>query len=148
MGRKVESHWTGLDPQPDIYRGFVYEITNLVTGMKYIGKKVMWYKGKKGKTKGKKIYYQWKTYTGSSSWLNDDIEKLGKENFKFEIVQLHKSKSGLKYAEAERIINSGALTWNRDKYYNGGIERCNTPNEYYKDGVLIEHKVTRRRKKK
>ena len=50
--------------------GFVYEITNIQTGKKYIGKK-FFYSQKtkivKGKKKRHKIESDWKTYHGSNT---------------------------------------------------------------------------------
>ena len=36
------SHWTGLIPNPKINIGFIYMITCLTTGKKYIGRKTFW----------------------------------------------------------------------------------------------------------
>jgi len=48
--------------------------------------------------------------------LNDDITKIGKENFKFEILSWCKSKSELSYEEMKQIIIANALYDN--SYYN------------------------------
>ena len=130
----MKSHWIGKRPDTDKYRGFIYEITNKLTGMKYIGRKLMWREGKKKlKKTGKKakIKYPWEFYTGSSEKLNKDIEKLGKKNFIFKILRLYKTKSGLRYGETEEIVKRKALTVNRDLYYNGTVDKCYSPVEYY-----------------
>ena len=90
------SHWK-WDKKPDIYTmfGFVYIITNNKTKKKYIGCKQYWHYSKKKK----KRQSNWKSYTGSSSSLNEDIKKLGKRNFKFEIIAEFKNKRSLKYYE-------------------------------------------------
>ncbi len=41
----------------------------------------------------------WRVYTGSSKWLNEDIEKLGKKHFKFEIIAEYKNRRSLRYYE-------------------------------------------------
>jgi len=73
--------------------GFIYEITNTVTGKKYIGKKQCKSKLKRKPLKGKKNKRieikesDWKTYTSSSTELNADIEKYGKDKFLFKILR-------------------------------------------------------------
>jgi len=60
--------------------GFIYEITNKVNGKKYIGKKQCVRKIRrkplKGKTRNRIDHKEsdWKTYTSSSSELNEDIK--------------------------------------------------------------------------
>src|ERR1017187_256892 len=85
-------HWQYTTPVIEGAIGFIYKITNLTDNRQYIGKKLQFFKTVKkalknrtNKRRGVKIS-DWKTYTGSSKSLNSDIEKLGKENFKFEIL--------------------------------------------------------------
>jgi len=105
--------------------GFVYEITNLVDGKKYIGKKQCQHVKKLRPLKGKKnkrhqiAETDWKSYTSSSDKLNADIEKHGKENFKFEILMWGYSKSDLSYKEAKLQFDNDVLLC--DNYYNGII---------------------------
>jgi len=111
-------------PFTDSY-GFIYIITNNVTGKKYIGKKQMQSKKKlpplKGKTRkrSKIVETDWKTYTSSSNEVNNDILKYGKENFIFEIVRWCDSKSSLAYYEAKMQFERDALL--SENYYNGII---------------------------
>jgi len=88
--------------------GFVYLITNLLSGKMYIGKKVF----RKG----------WKNYFGSCKDLSKDIENFGKQNFKRQIISLHKTKNDLNAAEIKEQKNRnviGALMENGEKlYYN------------------------------
>tara|TARA_R100001015_G_scaffold18757_2_gene12801 strand:+ start:6596 stop:7000 length:405 start_codon:yes stop_codon:yes gene_type:complete len=90
------SHWK-FKKKPDIHNmfGFVYVITNLQTTKKYIGCKQYWHYSKRKKTKES----NWKSYTGSSALLNEDIKKLGKRNFTFNIIAEFKNKRSLKYYE-------------------------------------------------
>ncbi len=89
-------HWKFLG-KPDIKNkfGFVYIITNKKTGKAYIGCKQYWHykKGKKDKQSN------WKIYKGSSKSLTEDIKKLGKRNFKFEMLAEYKNKRSLRYYE-------------------------------------------------
>jgi len=89
-------HWkykSKLDTDSNF--GFVYIITNKKTNKAYIGCKQYWHyvKGKK------KRQSNWKVYMGSSKHLLEDIEKLGKRNFKFEIISEFKNKRSLRYYE-------------------------------------------------
>jgi len=125
-------HWTGI---PDIFDesewfGFIYEITNVDTGKKYIGKKQFHSytrKKVKGRTNRKRVVKEsnWKKYTGSCDELNQDIERLGKEKFSFEVLRLCKTKGELTYSEVEIQIKRNVLTEtmeNGDRlYYNGNI---------------------------
>lgn len=105
--------------------GFIYEITNTVSGKKYIGKKQCQSKIKRQPLKGKKNKRiqikesDWKTYTSSSQELNDDIFKLGKEKFIFKIIKVCQSKWELAYFEIKEQIEKNVLL--RADYYNGII---------------------------
>lgn len=141
MGKEVNHHWQGLNPDTDKYKGFLYEITNNLNGMKYIGRKLMWREGKKKlKRTGKKpkLMYKWHYYTGSSDRLNRDIEEFGKENFTFRIIRLYKTKSGLRYGEVTEIVKRKALTVNRELYYNGSIDKCYSPTEWYEGKKRVD----------
>lgn len=105
--------------------GFIYEITNTVTGRKYIGKKQcrcrLKRKPLRGKTRNRIDYKEsdWKEYTSSSNELNEDIGKLGKEKFMFTILRVCGSKWELAYFEISEQIAKNVLL--RDDYYNGII---------------------------
>ena len=107
-------HWEGVAPDTAANVGFVYVITNLLNQRMYIGKKA-YAANRRVKVKGQKrrkrttSYNGWREYTGSSRTLNEDIEKLGKENFKFEIVAEASSKSSLNYLEMELQVFSDCL---------------------------------------
>ena len=119
-------HWEGvLEENIDLPYGFIYKITNLTNDKKYIGKKQCQsirkrppLKGKKNK-RHEKIETDWKTYTSSSNELNKDLEELGKNKFKFEILRWCDSKWELSYYEARLQFNEEDLL--RDDYYNGII---------------------------
>ena len=120
-------HWQ-LKPQLEWDNnafGFIYLITNLTNNKKYIGCKMLQKVIKRKPLKGKKnkrhetIESDWKTYTSSSNELNKDIESLGKENFKFEIIDFAYSKSHLKYLEAKYQFDNDVLL--SESWYNGII---------------------------
>jgi hypothetical protein len=104
------------------YYGFVYLITNLKDGRKYIGKKFFYSmrtKQVKGKKKKYKVPSDWQTYYGSSDSLTKDVLQLGHDNFKREILHLCRSKGECGYLEAKEQFIKGALESN--DYYNTWI---------------------------
>jgi hypothetical protein len=120
-----------IEALPEDCVGFVYMITNNLTGRKYIGKKLAKFskttykviKLKNGKKKRKKIRGKiesdWQTYYGSNEQLNKDIGKLGADNFTREILFYCRSKAECSYVEAREQFNHRVLE--SDDYYNGQI---------------------------
>lgn len=102
--------------------GFVYQITNLTNGKKYIGKK-FFYSAKTKQVKGKKKKYKansdWQTYYGSSDILKQDVLQLGHEKFVREILHLCHSKGMCSYLEAKEQFTRSVLEG--DEYYNTWI---------------------------
>jgi len=117
---------------PEDCIGFVYCITNTVSGRQYIGKKLAKFskttyktvKLKNGTKKKKKIRSKidsdWQEYYGSSVELTKDIDTLGKQNFSREILYYCKSKSETSYVEAREQFDRKVLE--SDEYYNGHIQ--------------------------
>lgn len=117
--------------------GFVYIITNLITGKKYIGKKFVYSKRTKtikGKKKKTKQISDWKIYTGSCEPLTQDIEMLGPENFKKEILTIHRTRTECNYTELEQQIICDVLRSRDDqgefKYYNANIDH-----KYFRNNI-------------
>jgi hypothetical protein len=102
--------------------GFVYLITNLQTGRKYIGKK-FFYSAKtkviKGKKKRYKIFSDWQTYYGSNTELQNDVKILTESGFRREILHLCKSKGECGYLEAKEQFDRRVLESN--EYYNAWV---------------------------
>jgi hypothetical protein len=107
------------------YVAFVYVITNLLDGRKYIGKKRLRFMSRKKLPghKRKTTNYRasdWQTYHGSSEELKSDVSRLGTENFSREIIRMCKSLSESNYYELrEQMINDVLLK--PDKFYNAYI---------------------------
>jgi len=118
-------HWTTDQEIPENPYGFIYLITNLITDKKYIGKKQMISNIKRKPLKGKNrprrcvVESKWRTYTSSSKELNQDIEKYGISNFKFQIIRFCANKSQMAYFEAKEQFDREVLI--KEDYYNGII---------------------------
>ncbi len=120
-----------VEELPEDCIGFVYLITNLTDNRKYIGKKLAKFskttyktvKLKNGNKKKKKIRGKiesdWRSYYGSNTELNKDVELLGPDNFRREILCYCKSKAECSYIEAREQFNRKVLE--SREYYNGQI---------------------------
>ena len=123
---------THVEQLPEDCVGFVYLITNTISGRKYIGKKLAKFsrttyrvvKSKNGNKKRKKIRSKidsdWQTYYGSNKQLNQDIAQLGNENFTREILYYCGSKAECSYIEAREQFSRRVLE--SDDWYNGHIQ--------------------------
>jgi hypothetical protein len=110
------------DEDIEDYVGFVYRISNLTNNKSYIGKKLFKStrtKTLKGKRKKVKSDSGWRDYYGSNALLKADVEALGPENFKREILKLCKSKGTCNYWEMKYQIQHEVLE--SDQWYNDWI---------------------------
>ncbi len=108
--------------------GYVYCITNLESGKKYIGRKYFTQRRKPRSGKGKRRVTSesnWKNYYGSSDELKADVKTLGKSNFKREIISLHKTLGKVNYEETKQLFLNNVLIEALDDgspaYYNSNI---------------------------
>ncbi|CAB4125898.1 hypothetical protein UFOVP181_340 [uncultured Caudovirales phage] len=123
---------TIVEDLPEDCVGFVYLITNSISGRKYIGKKLAKFskttykvvKLKNGNKKKKKIRSKidsdWREYYGSSPNLQKDIDTLGKDKFTREILYYCTSKAQCSYIEAREQFQNKVLE--SDDWYNGHIQ--------------------------
>ena len=122
---------TVVEALPEDCVGFVYLITNNLTGRMYVGKKLAKFaktsyktvKLKNGNKKKKKIRSKidsdWQEYYGSSTELTEDINKQGPDKFTRQILYYCSSKAECSYIEAREQFNRKVLESN--DYYNGQI---------------------------
>jgi hypothetical protein len=124
--------------------GFVYLITNTLTGKSYYGKK-FFTKAKtlRRKKRNKKLRVQsdWQTYWGSNDQLVADIAQLGEDHFTREILRLCASRGECSYWENYYIFTSHALL--SSTYYNQWtsckVHRSHLKNltQQVKDGIIL-----------
>jgi hypothetical protein len=114
-----------IDDIPDATKvmGFIYLMTNINSGKKYIGRKILWSTRTKtvaGKKKKSKVESDWKDYCSSSPIILKEIEDAGHANhFTREILAYVSSKGMLAAGEEFALYASGALE--QDCYYNNNI---------------------------
>lgn len=149
-----DHHWQeGLPPEPGSYFGFVYEITHLPTGKRYIGRKQYWFRAAGGPKqadtdirgkKWKKHHWKpsdWRTYTGSPT--DPALKRLLKtspQDFEFAIIQQCVSKRDLSFAEPAQMHRRGVGSLRDDEgelvYLNRHIPECyGATTEWYMKGI-------------
>lgn len=110
------------DETPEEYQGFVYIITELDTGKKYIGKKNFWRpkvlpkNSKRNRRVRTRVESDWRTYYGSNTSLQTLIESKGPENYRREIIRLCRTKGEMSYYEAKGQFDNDVLL--SDEWYN------------------------------
>jgi|TARA_A100001388_G_scaffold142273_1_gene105540 hypothetical protein len=125
----MEETWTFngklFESTPEEYQGFVYQLTEIHSNKKYIGKKNFW-KPKTlpiNKTRKRRVRTRvesdWKDYYGSSNEVRKIVEEHGTQTFKREILKLCKNKGEMSYYEAKLQFDNDVLF--RDDYYNNFI---------------------------
>ena len=132
-----------IDKMPENTYGFIYQVTHLPTGRKYIGKKVLYFErnvklGKKElqalkeerKAKGiggrppakKKVIKEsdWKTYYGSQAEIKELVSKGKESDFSREILKFVDNKKHLTYYECKYLFIYEVLE-NNEEYINDNI---------------------------
>ena len=106
--------------------GFVYCITNLQNGRKYIGRKYFTQRRKpRGSRRKVTSESDWKAYYGSSKELAADRKLLGNSAFSREIISLHTTLGKVNFEETKQLFLHNVLTETVDGknplYYNSNI---------------------------
>jgi hypothetical protein len=113
--------------------GFIYKITNTVSGRAYIGKKLLQFQKtamktvtlksgiKKKKKIRSKVRSDWLSYYGSSENLTADILLLGNEVFTREVLFFCSNKGAMGYHEAQVQMDERVLE-NQHLWYNGAMQ--------------------------
>lgn len=114
--------------------GFVYLITNLDSGKAYVGKKLFRFSrrgGARGKRRPARVFESdWRDYFGSSRELLDDVERLGEDTFKREVLHVCSTRGECSYMELVEQCARDVLR-KPDEYYNafigGKVSRSHLP---------------------
>ena len=115
-----------FEDAPEEYIGFVYEITDTETNMKYIGKKKFWSKVTRPPLKGKKNKRRsikesdWKSYYGSSEVVKELVENTGEWRFERRILRFCKTAGELSYFEMKEQVENDVLL-KPDEYHNAFV---------------------------
>lgn len=133
---------SSIEDMPENTFGFIYEVEHIPTGLKYLGKKVLYFNRTlpplKGQKRKRKVVKEsdWKSYVGSQ----EEVKKLLKEgkllDFKRKILTFVPTKKLLTYFENKLLFEKGVLEPG-SKYLNSNIE-----GRYYKkdfDGYLQDN---------
>jgi hypothetical protein len=120
----------------DLY-GFVYCITNTLTGKRYIGRKYFWSLRKpRGGGRRVKSESDWKKYYGSSTELTTDRKEFGNLIFKRDILSLHKTKGLTNFEETRQLflnnVLTEAMTDGSPAFYNSNILGRYMRKDYFK----------------
>ena len=138
-----------FEDTPEEYQGFVYQLTEVHSNKKYIGKKNFW-KPKTlpiNKTRKRRVRTRvesdWKDYYGSNKKIQELVEEKGFKSFSREILRLCKSKGECSYWEAKLQFDNNVLL--SDEYYNG-IINCKINSRHLSKESILWH--TEKDKKK
>lgn len=131
--KSLEPEWinsSGQEIDLDNQEGFIYLITNKLTGKLYIGRKYFWKRLRKkvpGKVRRKRVKEAsgWESYWGSCEPLHEDYFEYGILNFKREILSIHTCRADVCYEEVAAQFKYDVLRAKDDNgeylYYNGNI---------------------------
>jgi hypothetical protein len=136
-------HWVG-EVDPDTYYGFVYLITNTVSGRKYIGRK-FYHTYKKRKRIRES---NWRVYAGSCKPLKEDMKRLGKDKFTFEIICNYKTRGGVVSGEVHfqtdnDVLSPELLPCGERLYYNGQIGSVKFITKFHSAESIVRNIETR-----
>jgi serine/threonine protein kinase len=134
---------TDIQDMPEGTYGFIYQVTHIPTGKKYIGKKVLYFERNKKLGKKEQALLQeerkaqglrgpipstkktitesdWRTYYGSQKEILDLVKQGPLTDFKREILQYTSNKKHLTYYECKYLFINEVLE-TRNNYINDNI---------------------------
>lgn len=126
MWKYKDSEISSIDDMPNDSVGFVYQITHIPTGKKYIGKKILKHKKTRPPLKGykrKRVEYvesDWKTYYGSHEGIKQLLKENSENDFYREIIDFATTKKYLSYLETKYQFQLGVLE-KQSEYFNSNI---------------------------
>lgn len=126
MWKYKDSEISSIDDMPNDSVGFVYQITHIPTGKKYIGKKILKHKKTRPPLKGykrKRVEYvesDWKTYYGSHEGIKQLLKENSENDFDREIIDFATTKKYLSYLETKYQFQLGVLE-KQSEYFNSNI---------------------------
>jgi len=126
MWKYKDSEISSIDDMPKDSVGFVYQITHIPTGKKYIGKKILKHKKTRPPLKGykrKRVEYvesDWKTYYGSHEGIKQLLKENSENDFHREIIDFATTKKYLSYLETKYQFQLGVLE-KQSEYFNSNI---------------------------
>lgn len=123
---------------PEDTFGFVYQVTHVPTGRKYIGKKQLVFNKTlpplKGKKRKRKVVKEsdWKTYYGSNEGIKLLIKEGKQEEFTREILQYVATKKLLTYYELKWMMIKGVIE------PDSGYINDNISGKFYRRDFIIK----------
>ena len=122
--------------------GFVYCITNVLSGRRYIGRKYFWSLRKpRGKSRRVRSESDWKRYYGSCDDLNVERKEVGNYAFRREILSIHTKKSLCNYEETRQLFINNVLIESLNgepAFYNSNILGRYMRKDYYGQGTTTD----------
>ena len=114
-----------IEGMPEGTYGFIYEVTHISTGKKYLGKKVLYFNRTlpplKGMKRKRKVVKEsdWQTYYGSHEKIKSLLKENKQDDFQREILEFAFNKKHLTYLETKYLFCNNVLE--NEEYINDNI---------------------------
>ena len=118
-----------ISDMPEGTYGFIYEVTHKPSGLKYIGKKVLYFNRTlpplKGQKRKRKVVKEsdWKDYYGSHPKIKELLKESTdlREDFERKILELVPNKKLLTYYECKHLFTNDVLETFSHQFINDNI---------------------------